>query len=360
MAACTGDGMNASSRRSATPQAANRIFISAISQIARGLRRLKQLLAYRRQTPRLYRKWIEKYAAITPQLGAAMVTDVATWPTPVLISVIMPSYNIEPKWLSAAIESVRNQIYPHWELCISDDASTLAGIRPLLERYAAQDPRIRLTFRATNGHISANSNSALALASGDYVALLDADDLLSEDALYWVAREIALHPDIDLLFSDEDKIDGKGNRFGPYFKPAWNPALMLSQNMFCHLGVYRRELVEKVGGFRVGYEGSQDYDLVLRCAAKTTNERIRHIPRVLYHWRAVAGSTAADGSAKSYAWKAGQAAIADYLHNAGINAAVKPVLGAYYQVEYEEPKAGPLVSILLPTTLSNEITATVP
>ena len=120
-------------------------------------------------------------------------------------------------------QSVRHQIYPHWELCISHDVSTLPGIRPLLERFGAEDPRIRVTFRSENGHISVNSNTALALASGEYIALLDADDLLSEDALFRVGREIAGHPDVDLLFSDEDKIRNDGRRFGPYFKSAWNP-----------------------------------------------------------------------------------------------------------------------------------------
>ncbi len=144
----------------------------------------------------------------------------------------MPSYNIEPRWMREAIASVRRQVYPHWELCISDDASTLAGVREVLEQAAAEDARVRVTFRAANGHISANSNSALDLATGDYLALMDADDMLTEDALFCVAREIALHPDVDLIFSDEDKIDAEGRRFDPMFKTAWNPALMLAQNAF--------------------------------------------------------------------------------------------------------------------------------
>ena len=127
----------------------------------------------------------------------------------------MPSYNIEPALMRAAINSVRQQLYPHWELCISDDASTLWGVRELIQSAVAEDARIRSTFRQTNGHISANSNSALALAGGDYVALLDADDLIPEDALFWVAREISLHPEVDLIFTDEDKIDAAGDRFDP-------------------------------------------------------------------------------------------------------------------------------------------------
>lgn len=209
-----------------------------------------------------------------------------------LISVILPVYNTPKEWLVKAIESVRNQIYPHWELCISDDASTLPHIRMVLDEYSRIDSRIHVVYRETNGHISANSNTALTLASGEFIALLDSDDELSEHALFWVAHEINRYPNVDLIYSDEDKISEEGIRFNPYFKPDWNPALMLSQNTFSHLGVYRYSLVKKVGGFREGFEGSQDHDLVLRCSEETTPERIRHIPRILYHWRAISGSTA--------------------------------------------------------------------
>jgi O-antigen biosynthesis protein len=304
-----------------------------------------------------YRKWVRTYEVLTPQLRGKLVASIAAWPSQPLISVIMPSYNIAPKWMIEAIESVRRQIYPHWELCISDDASTLAAVRPLLERYAAQDPRIHVTFRSENGHISVNSNTALTLASGDYIALLDADDTVSEDALFWVAREIALNPDVDLLFSDEDKIDEYGKRSEPYFKSAWNPALMLSQNAFSHLGVYRRKLVQDVGGFRIGYEGSQDYDLVLRCAEVTTINRIRHIPRVLYHWRTLPGSAASGPDAKSYTWEAGKTAILDHLLRVRLRARVGPVLKSYYQIDYDISGPASLVSIIVPTTLSSLTTA---
>ena len=199
----------------------------------------------------------------------------------------------------------------------------------------SKDARIRVVYRDTNGHISANTNSALALATGDYVALLDADDELTRHALFWVANEIASHPDADLIYSDEDKIDVEGRRFDAYFKPDWNPALILSQNFFCHLGVYRRSLVEKVGGFRVGFEGSQDHDLVLRCAELTSPERIRHIPRVLYHWRAAPGSTASTEAldAKPYAWRAGATAIEEHLRRRGIDGKVEQAFASYYQID---------------------------
>jgi GT2 family glycosyltransferase len=319
--------------------------------------RSRRLFIHSRLASRQYRRWIKSYEVVTSALREQMRAEIGRWPTRPLISVIMPSYNIDPKWMSQAIESVRRQIYPHWQLCISDDASTLPGIRPLLERFAAEDSRIRVTFRSENGHISVNSNTALALAGGEYIALMDADDLLSDDALFWVARETAAHPDVDLLFSDEDKIGSDGKRFSPNFKSAWNPALMLSQNAFSHLGVFRRSLVQEVGGFRKGFEGSQDYDLTLRCAERTTPDRIRHIPRILYHWRALPDSTASTASAKSYAWKAGRKAIAEHLRRRGVSAQVKPALQNYYQVDYDSLAPAPLVSVIVPTTFSTGITA---
>jgi glycosyltransferase involved in cell wall biosynthesis len=303
-----------------------------------------------------YQRWLREYSLVDPVVRARLTSRVYTLAARPLISIIMPSYNVDPKFLLAAIDSVRRQIYPFWELCISDDASTLSGTRELLEGCAASDERIRVTFRTTNGHISANSNSALDLAHGDYVALMDADDVLPEDALFWVAHEIGLNPDVDLIFSDEDKIDETGRRFDPYFKSAWNPALMLAQNAFCHLGVYRRSLIDRVGRFREGYEGAQDHDLVLRCAAETTPERIRHIPRVLYHWRAAPHSTAATLTAKPYAASAGQRTIEDHLRRLGIKGRVASAAGSFYQVAYELPDQPPRVSIIMPTTLRNRVT----
>jgi GT2 family glycosyltransferase len=303
-----------------------------------------------------YQNWLRSYSLIDSVSRARLAAHVDSLAARPLISVIMPNYNVDLKFLRAAIDSVRAQIYPFWELCISDDASTLEGTRALLERHAAEDDRIRVTFRTSNGHISANSNSALALAHGDHVALMDADDLLPEDALFWIAREIALDPDVDLIFSDEDKIDETGRRFDPYFKTAWNPALMLAQNAFCHLGVYRRSLVEQVGRFREGYEGAQDHDLVLRCADATTPDRIRHIPRVLYHWRAAPHSTAASLATKPYAPRAGQRSIEDHLRRRGIKGHIETAAGSFYQVVYEVPDPRPRVSIIMPTTLRNRVT----
>ena len=175
-----------------------------------------------------------------------------------MISVIMPTYNPNVAWLIEAIDSVKNQTYPHWELCIADDASTEPEVRELLRKYSNIDPRIKIIFCAENGHICTASNSALGLASGSWVALMDQDDLLSEYALCWMAQTISANPSIQMIYSDEDKVDEFGNRHSPYFKCDWYRDLFYSQNMISHLGVYNRELIESIGGFKEGMEGSQD------------------------------------------------------------------------------------------------------
>jgi GT2 family glycosyltransferase len=295
-----------------------------------------------------YEYWIKKFDTLTEKDRSNIRRAMGKFQQRPLISILMPVYNTELKWLIKAIDSVRNQLYPNWELCISDDASTNPEVRDVLERYAKRDARIRVTYRATNGHISINSNSALALTTGEFIALMDADDELPEHALFWVVQEINHCPDVDLIYSDEDKLDESGKRYDAYFKPDWNPSLILSQNFFCHLGVYRRTLIQRVGGFRAGFEGSQDYDLVLRCSELTEPERIRHIPRILYHWRAIPGSTASSATieAKPYAWQAGARAIEEHLSRVGISGAVKLTGEQYYQVEYELTEY-PKVSIIM-------------
>jgi GT2 family glycosyltransferase len=297
-----------------------------------------------------YQLWVERFDTLTDADRVVIKSAIDRFSMRPLISVLMPVYNTEPKWLTRAIESVRAQLYPNWELCISDNASTSSHVREILNAYAQIDERIRIFYRDTNGHISRNSNSALALATGEFVALMDSDDELAEHALFWVANEILCHPDVDLIYSDEDKIDVVGQRYDAYFKPDWNPALMLSQNTFSHLGVYRRSLVEKVGGFRAGFEGSQDHDLVLRCADVSAPERIRHIPRVLYHWRSMQGSTAVSIDAKPYAWQAGAHAIKEHCERHNIAANVSRARSQFYRVDYEVGARLPKVSIVMPTT----------
>ena len=266
-----------------------------------------------------------------------------------VISIVMPVYNVDPQWLSKCVDSVLAQSYGNWQLCIADDHSTRQDVRPMLERYARLDDRITVVFREKNGHISRATNSALAEATGDYVALMDNDDEISPHALFEVAKTINEHPDVDLIYTDEDKIDEKGVRSDPHFKPDFSPDLLLSTNYISHLGVYRRSIVEDIGGFRAGYEGSQDYDLVLRFMERTDASHVRHIPKVLYHWRTLPTSTASDGGAKNYASLAGLRVLRDAVVRRGYRAEVTPsIADGIYDIHYEVDE-NELVSIIIPT-----------
>ena len=294
-----------------------------------------------------YPKWRERFDAFD---AVALRRDLRNMRRQPLISVLLPVYNPDVRLLAAAIESIQRQVYKCWELCIADDASTDPALRPFLEEKAREDDRIKLTFREKNGHISACSNSALELATGEWCALLDQDDLFAEKALGFVALEIEQHPDVGLIYSDEDKLEMDGTRSNPFLKTDWNPELFLGQNYINHLGVYRTELLREIGGFREGFEGSQDYDLALRCVERLSRAQIRHIPRILYHWRAVAGSLAAVVDAKPYAKEAARRAIADHLKRRGIAARVEacPESPESHRVVYELPAAPPTVSIVIP------------
>jgi glycosyltransferase involved in cell wall biosynthesis/cell division protein FtsB len=298
-----------------------------------------------------YQTWIKLYDSLDAQAIERIQAEIASFEKCPKISVVMPVYNAPLEFLKQAIESVQAQLYPHWELCIADDASTDAGIRPMLESFAKVDPRIKVVFRQQNGHISAASNSALELASGDFVALLDNDDLLPLHALYHVAKTILATPDAALIYSDEDKINPAGQRYDPYFKCELNYELLLAQNMICHLGVYRRTLLEGIGGFREGFEGAQDYDLTLRVLEKVLPEQVVHIPKVLYHWRAIPGSTALAADEKNYAAIAARKVIAEHLQRTGRGGTVTAAPGApsLNRVRYALPAHLPLVSIIIPT-----------
>ena len=296
-----------------------------------------------------YAEWIRRYDMMTDEKRARMQERIKEMEKKPLISVVMPVYNPNLAWLEEAIDSVRRQVYTNWELCIADDASTDPRVRPLLEKYAKEDARIKVVFREVNGHISAASNSALELSEGEWIALLDQDDVLPEHALFWVADAINRNPEARLIYSDEDKIDESGNRTDPYFKPDWNPDLFLSQNYICHLGVYDAALVGEIGGFREGLEGAQDYDLALRCMERIEAKQIIHIPRILYHWRIHEGSTALAGGEKSYALLAGERALNEHLERRGVEAGAELLDFGMYRVHYKLPKVLPLVSIIIPT-----------
>jgi len=263
----------------------------------------------------------------------------ATLPTRPLVSILLPVYDTPPRWLHRCIRSVLAQTYRDWELCVADDASPHAHVREIVADYARHDPRIRFVVRERNGHISASTNSALALATGEWCALLDHDDELSRDALFWVAREIGQHPGAVLVYSDEDKIDEAGFRFGAYLKPDWNPELLRGQNCISHLGAYRTDAVRAAGGFRIGLEGAQDWDLALRITERAGPDQVRHVPRVLYHWRMIPGSTARTIAHKSYASDAQRRVLDEHLQRTGAVGNVNPV-GDFWRIAYA-PDASP-------------------
>jgi glycosyltransferase involved in cell wall biosynthesis len=296
-----------------------------------------------------YARWIRCYDHLQREDVKRLREQIAQFHYSPLISVLLPVYNSNLKWLRRAILSVQKQLYPRWELCIVDDASTDRKIWPFLQRCARQDRRIKLMRRMENGHISAASNDALRLATGDFVALLDHDDELAPTALYFVALALNKNRDLQLLYSDEDKLEEHNRRSEPYFKSDWNPELFLAQNFVSHLSVYRTDLIHRIGGFRIGFEGSQDYDLALRCIEQIRPEEIEHLPWVLYHWRAGDQSTASNPTAKPYAQEAARRAVQEHLKRTGVAGTVVPSHGVYLQTKYALPNERPTVSIIIPT-----------
>ncbi len=267
------------------------------------------------------------------------------------ISVVMPVYNPQIDFLESAIDSVIAQVYTNWEFCIADDCSTDFTVAETLKNWAAKDDRIRIQFRTENGNISAATNSAATLATGDIILFLDNDDELTPDALGEVALYFATHPTTDFLYSDDDKIDTKGRRFAPQFKPQWSPELLLSYMYLGHLCAVRKQIFEQIGGLRIGFEGSQDYDFALR--ATEISRHVAHLPLVLYHWRTAPGSTAISGAAKPASFAAGQKSIQDALNRRKINGnvaqhawATKENLGIFAQ---DFPDEGPSVTVIIPT-----------
>ncbi len=296
-----------------------------------------------------YESWIEHYDTLNWSDRRKIRAHMRTFPSQPLISILMPVYNPAANHLRDALRSVRRQLYPHWQLCVVDDASTAKHVRPILTRYARMDQRISVKFRDENGGIAAASNDALALARGDWVALMDHDDELATTALYFLAHEVNEHPDARLIYSDEDKLDTTGRRINPHFKSDWNRQLLLAQNYCSHLNAFETKLIREVG-FREGFEGSQDYDLVLRCSEKIKPDQIRHIPRILYHWRMSAGSAALNLQAKSQARAAAIRAVQDHLDRRGIAATVvRSGIGDFQRIQYQLPDEKPKVSIVIPT-----------
>jgi len=293
-----------------------------------------------------YQKWIDLYEKLDLQSKAHIRLKIDSMNNPPKISVLLPTCDSNIVWLQAAIESVRKQIYPHWELCIADDGSKDHEIKSFLSQSLQDDPRIKLVLCQDRRGISEATNAALNLSNGEWIVLLDHDDLISEDALYQVALAATSDSDLCLIYSDEDLIDSGGARFSPYFKSDWSPDLIYSQNFISHLGAYKKELVDSIGGFRSNFDGSQDYDLVLRCIEHIKSDQIHHIPRVLYHWRSHEASFSRQNPIQSK--DAGVRALNDHLARKSINAyAVSTDAG--YRLIYTLPPDNPMVTLIIPT-----------
>jgi GT2 family glycosyltransferase len=264
-------------------------------------------------------------------------------------SILTPTYETPVDVLRAMLESVRGQSFGDWELCLVDDCSQRPEVAETLERAAAEDPRIRFQRRAENGGIVAASNDALAMARGEFLALLDHDDELHPDALALVHEALQGEPQADYVYTDEDKIDRGGRHSGPFFKPDWSPERMRTQMYSCHLSVLRRALVEEVGGFDPEFEGSQDWDLVLKVTERAG--AVLHVPRVLYHWRMLETSAAGGGeAAKPWAFEAGKRAVQAHCERIGLQATVErdPADSGVYHLR-PQLQGQPLVSIVIPT-----------
>jgi GT2 family glycosyltransferase len=264
------------------------------------------------------------------------------------ISIIIPVYDVEPELLDACIQSVLDQSYEIWELCLHDDASTKKETIKCLRRWEGKDARIKITYGVENQHISLSSNEAIKLATGKFIALLDNDDLLASDALFENVKLLNAHKHADLIYSDEDKLSADGIRKDPFFKPDWSPDLLLSMNYISHLGVYRKSIVDAIGGFRQGFEGAQDYDLILRFIEKTKAENIFHIPKILYHWRETDGSTSTGVGKKNYAIENSIRALREYLERNEIAGSVEgAITPGRFRVK-RDIIGNPLVSIIIP------------
>lgn len=293
-----------------------------------------------------YIEWFDKHKATEEQLDRQRKISKDFKYRP-LISILLPTYNTNPTYLRSCIDSVLSQSYDNWELCISDDNSTSEQTKDVIKEYVEKYDNVIVTFRKENGHISKSSNTALSIAKGDYISLLDHDDILPPNALFEVVNAINKNPEVDLIYTDEDKIDHEGNHIEPFFKPDWSPDFMNSCNMITHFATMKANIIRGVNGFTVGTHGAQDWDLFLKIAAKTNN--IYHIPKILYHWRKSETSTAMNADSKPYAYinqkNVLRSSVRQRKENAYIDSHV--ALG-FWRKKYVIP-TNPLVSIIIPT-----------
>jgi O-antigen biosynthesis protein len=292
----------------------------------------------------LYQKWLKKNVLSYEEAQMQRDTKFLLEPQ---ISIIVPVYNTRKEHLTSMIESVKSQTYPHWELCITDGHSKEAHIKDILSEYSLNDKRIKIRFLDQNEGIAGNSNKAIALSSGSYITFLDHDDVLPQQALFEVVRTINENPEADFIYSDEDKITEHGTkRCDPHFKPEWSPDTLRSYNYITHLTVITKRLLDEIGWFRMGYDGSQDYDLILR--ATECAQRIVHISKILYHWRIIEGSTSAGSSEKPYTHISGRRALEDHLNRLKKEGKVEDgIFPNSYRLRYRLNSL-PLVSIIIP------------
>ena len=277
---------------------------------------------------------------------ARMRNEVPNLASRPLISILLPVYNPKRAWLEQALDSVMSQTYPHWELCVCNDGSTEDYVEEVLSLYERLDGRIRVRHLRENTGITRATNEAFSMATGEFVGLMDHDDALAPHALFEVAKFLQEHPDADLIYTDEDKIGEAGNSFRSHFKPGWSPDFALRTNYLVHLSIYRRSMLEEIGGWREGLDGSQDFDLMLRYTERT--DKIFHLPKVLYHWRMVEGSVATSMDFKDYTHERGRRAIQDALERRNIRGTVMDgVMPNTFRVE-REIEGRPRVSVLIP------------
>ena len=300
-----------------------------------------------RPVPASYAAWIEAVETPGRPSVPAMRAAIADFALTPRISIVMPVYDTPKVWLEAAVASVRAQAYENWELCLCDDNSPSPHVWPMLQSYAAADPRIKLHRRATNGRISTASNDALALATGDYMTLMDHDDAIPDNALYEFVRVLNDDPTVDFLYSDEDKISVEGVRYDPFFKPDWSPEALEACMYTAHLALYRMDIVARIGGFRDACNGAQDYDFALRYTEHVRN--VRHVPKVLYHWRAIPGSTAQTMDNKDYVVAAAVRGLEDRARRTGTLDHVRPSPYAGCFFLRRRIVGAPRVSLVIPS-----------
>ncbi len=303
-----------------------------IAGVVRRVRETKR----KRQQNKTYTNWV-RGSDLTADNRTQIRREIAKFSYKPLISIVLPVYDVNEKWLRRCIESVLRQIYENWEFCIADDYSTKKHIRRVLEEYQTLDPRVKVVFRTSNGHISAATNSALELINGEFIGFLDHDDELSEDALFSIAETLIHNPDADLIYTDEDKIDENDLRSKPTYKPEWDEDLFHSMNFLNHFSVYRSEVVRRIKGLRAGFEGSQDYDLALRAIETIDAGNIVHVPKILYHWRMIAGSVALAANEKPYAHEIARNALREHFSRKNLNVTVEKGFENYHRIKYQVP-----------------------